>query len=142
MEVSDVRRRLRSAMDDARRRAEQRRVRRDHAARAWERALPDVAVPAFHLLASALTGEGYRFKVVTPGDAVRLTPDRGGHEFIELALVTDRDDPALILTTARGRGRRMVTSERVFREGAAIGTVVEEDVIAALLDELVPFLER
>jgi hypothetical protein len=141
MEVSDVRRRLRSAIDEARRRADERRVRRDDAARTWQRLLPEVAVPAFHLMASALTGEGYRFKVVTPGEAVRLTPERG-EEFIELALDTDRDDPALVLRTTRGRGRRMISSERIFKSGAAIGTFTEEDVLAGLLDQLLPFVER
>ena len=63
MEVSDVRRRLRGAIDEARRRATERRDRKDAASRVWERLLPDVAVPAFHLMASALTGEGLRFKV-------------------------------------------------------------------------------
>lgn len=142
MEVSDVRRRLRTAIDEARRHAEQRRARRDEASRVWDRLLAEVAVPAFHMMASALVGEGHRFKVVTPGSAVRLTPERGGEEFVELALDTDRDEPALLLTSTRGRGRRVVSSERVFREGAAVATVTEEDVVAALLVELVPFLER
>jgi hypothetical protein len=141
MEISDVRRRLRSAIDEARRQAEQRRARRDEASRAWERMLPDVAVPAFHLVASALTGEGHRFTVVTPGDAVRLTTDRGD-EFIELALNNDRDEPALMLRTTRGRGRRMVSSERIFRNGAGIASFTDEDVVSALLQELVPFVER
>ncbi len=141
MEVSDVRRRLRAAMEDARRRAAERRGRNDEAVRAWERLLPEVAVPAFHMVASALTGEGHRFKVVTPGDAVRLTPERG-EEFVQLALDTSRDEPALTLTATHGRGRRMVSSERVLREGAAIGTLTEEDIIDALLQELAPFIER
>ncbi len=141
MEVSDVRRRLRAAIEDARKRAAERRVRTDDAVRAWERLLPEIAVPAFHMVASALTGEGHRFKVVTPGDAVRLTPERG-EEFIQLALDTSRDEPALMVTATHGRGRRMVSSERVLREGAAIGTLTEDDVVAALLDALAPFIAR
>jgi hypothetical protein len=142
MEVSDVRRRLRNAIDEARRRAEERRGRRDEASRAWERLLPEVAAPAFHMMASALTGEGQRFKVLTPGTAIRLSPERGGEEFIELALDTDREQPALLLTSTRGRGRRMLSSERVLREGAAIESLTEEDVVTAVLEELVPFVER
>jgi hypothetical protein len=142
MEVSDVRRRLRTAIDDARRRAEERRGQRDEASRAWERLLAEVAVPAFHMMASALTGEGHRFKVETPGTTVRLTPERGGEEFIELALVTDREEPALLLTSTRGRGRRVTSTERVLREGSLLATVTEDDVIAGLLEALVPFVER
>jgi hypothetical protein len=142
MEVPEVRRRVRGAIEDARRRAAERRTRRDEASRAWERLLPDVAVPAFHLVASALSGEGLRFKVLTPGQAVRLVPERGGEEFIELGLDTDRDDPALMLSSTRGRGRRTVSDERALREGSAIAELGEEDVIGALLEALVPFVER
>ncbi len=142
MEVSDVRRRLRAALEEARRRAAERRGRRDEATRAWERLLPEVAVPAFHMLASALTGEGHRFTVVTPGAAVRLSPERSSAEFIELALDSERDDPALVLRSTRGRGRRTVSNERVLREGAAFAGLGEEDIITALLEELIPFIER
>jgi hypothetical protein len=142
MEVSDVRRRLRTAIDEARRRAEVRRGQRDEASRAWERLLPEVAVPAFQMMASALTGEGLRFNVMTPGTAVRLTPERGGEEFIELALVTDREEPALLLTSTRGRGRRIISTERVLCEGSLLATVTEDDVIAGLLEALLPFVER
>jgi len=142
MEISEVRRRLRATMDEARRRAGERRGRRDEAARAWQRLLPEVVVPAFQMVASALNGEGHRFNVLTPGEAVRLTPERGGEEFVELALSSDRDEPALLLTSTRGRGRRVVSSERVLREGAAIAALTEEDVIDGVLEELVPFVER
>jgi hypothetical protein len=141
MEVSDVRRRLRAAIEEARRHAAERRVRRDEASRDWERVLVEVAVPAFQMMASALTGEGHRFQVVTPGQAVRLGTERG-EEFIELALDNDRDEPALMLRSTRGRGRRIVSSERVLREAGAIASVTDEDIIAALLHELVPFVER
>ena len=142
MEISDVRRLLRSALDEARRRVTERRERKDAASRAWEQVLPDVAVPAFHLVASALTGEGLRFKVSTPGNAVRLVPERGGEEFIELALDTEGDDPSLTLRSARARGRRAVSSERPLRAAEAIAGLTEEDVVTALLEELVPFIER
>ena len=103
--------------------------------------LTEVAVPAFHVVASALTGEGYRFKVVTPGEAVRLMPERG-EEFIELALDGDREDPVLMLRTTRGRGRRMVSSERIFKNGPAMAEFTDEEVVAAVLHELIPFVER
>jgi hypothetical protein len=141
MEVSEVRRRLRSVIEDARRHAAERRGRKDEASRAWERLLPEVAVPAFHMMASALTGEGHRYKVITPGEAVRLATERAD-EFIELALDSDRDEPVLMLRSTRGRGRRTVSSERVLRDAATLGQLSEEDVIAALLAELVPFIER
>lgn len=142
MEVSDVRRRLRGAIDEAKRRAAGRRAYVDEAAGAWEKILETTVVPASHTLASALTGEGYRFKVVTPAGAARLVLERSAEDFVELALDTVRDVPAVMLRSTRGRGRRMVSSERVACEGAAIAELTQEDVVGLLLDELVPFLER
>jgi hypothetical protein len=142
MEVSDVRRRIRAAIDAARARAAERRARTDEASRAYDVFLETVAVPAFHTVASALTGEGHRFKVITPGRAVRMSPERSAEDFIELALDTERDAPAVVILTSRGRGRRMVGTERIVREDLAIAELAEEDVVAALLEELLPFIER
>ena len=142
MEVSDVRRRLRTAIEEARRRAEERRARKDAESRAWEKTLQDVAIPAFHLLASALTAEGHRFKVVTPGTTVRLVPERGGEEFVELALDTDGDAPVVMIRSTQGRGRRTVTRERPLGARSAVDVLTDNDIIPAVLDELAPFLER
>jgi hypothetical protein len=142
MEVSDVRRRLRGAIEEAKRRAAERRGRVDEASRAWAEVLTATVEPAFHTLASALSGEGHRFKVLTPGGAARLALERSAEEFIELALDTAREEPAVMLRSTRGRGRRMVSSERVAREGSTIATLTQEDVVGLLLDELVPFIER
>jgi len=142
MEVSDVRRRLRSAMEDAKRRAAERRLQVDEASRAWEEALNDTVVPAFHTMAQALAAEGHRFKVETPAGAARLALERGAEEFVELALDTDGDEPALFLRSTRGRGRRIISSEHVVREGAAVAQLSQDDVVTWLLEELVPFIER
>lgn len=142
MEVSDVRRRLRTAIDHAKLRAAERRARSDEASRGFDAVLETVAVPAFNTVMNALVGEGYRFKVTTPGRAVRLSPERSAEDFIELALDTERETPAVLLTSSRGRGRRVVTGERIIREGSTIAALSEEEIAAALLEELLPFIER
>jgi len=142
MEVSDVRRRLRAAIEEARQRAAERRTRGDEASRAWEQVLESVVVPAFHTLASALTGEGHRFKVVTPSGSARLSLERSAEEFVELALDTARDEPAVMIRSTRGRGRRMVSSERVARPAPGISSLTQEEVVGVVLQELVPFIER
>jgi hypothetical protein len=142
MEVSEVRRRLRGAMEEAKRRGAERRTRVDEAARAYERILTDVAVPLFHTLAQALVSEGRPFKVHTPGQAVRLVPDRAPEEHVEVALDSERDIPAVVARTVRGRGRRMLSTERTVGEGKPLGEITDEDLIAVVLDELVPFIER
>jgi hypothetical protein len=142
MEVADVRRRIRSAIETARTRRAERRARMDEATRAYERFLETSAVPAFHSVASALTGEGHRFHVITPAGSVRMSPERTAEEFIEVTLDTEGERPAVVMRSARGRGRRMVASERTLREDLPIGELAEEDVIAALIDEAIPFIER
>ena len=142
MEVSDVRRRIRAAIDAARVRAAERRSRTDEASRSYDVFLETIAVPAFHTVTSALTGEGHRFKVITPGRAVRMSSERSPEDFIELVLDTERDAPAVVLVTSRGRGRRTVSTERLVREDLPIAELAEEDVVAALLEELLPFIER
>jgi hypothetical protein len=142
MEVSDVRRRIRTAIETARARRAERRTRADEAVRAYEQFLSATAVPAFQSVAAALKGEGHRFNVLTPAGTVRLSPERQSEDFIELSLDTERERPAVMLRSARGRGRRMIESERALREDLPIGELAEEDVIAALIDEAIPFIER
>lgn len=142
MEVSDVRRRIRAAIDAARLRAAERRTRSDAASGAYDAFLEATAVPAFHAVVSALTGEGHRFNVITPGRAVRMSPERSSEDFIELSLDTERETPAVVILTSRGRGRRAVNTERLLREGPGISEITDEDVVAALLEALLPFIER
>jgi hypothetical protein len=142
MEVSDVRRRIRAAIESARLRAAERRSRADEASRVYDVFLETVAVPAFHTVVNALTGEGHRFKVITPGRAVRMSPERSSEDFIELALDTEREVPGVVITSSRGRGRRTVTTERVLGPGPEIPNLTDETVVSALLEELLPFVER
>jgi hypothetical protein len=142
MEVSEVRRRLRAAIEGARRAAQERRGRSDQAEREYEAMLTAHAVPMFHQVAAALAAEGHRFKVFTPAGSVRLASDSRGDDFIELALDASADPPVVIGRTSRGRGSRLVTSERPVREGAPVGTITDEDVLAFLLSEIAPFVER
>ena len=142
MEVSDVRRRLRGVIEAARKEVAERRVRNDEATKAYEAFLPNVAVPAFQIMAQALTGESHRFKVFTPGQAVRLVPEFSPDDFIELALDTEGELPSAVLRTSRGRGRRNVSSERPAFARRPFAEITEDDVIAVLLEEIAPFVER
>jgi hypothetical protein len=142
MEVSEIRRRLRAGIEAARKDAQERRVRSDHAAREYEVFLRERAVPLFHTVASALVAEGHRFTVFTPADSVRLAAESRGDDFIELGLDPTVDPPVVVGRTSRGRGRRQITSERPVKDDIPIAQITEEDVLAFLLVELNPFLER
>lgn len=142
MEVSEVRRRVRAAIEGARRSAQERRGRSDLAARDYAAFLPGVAVPVFQVLASALVAEGHRFKIFTPADSVRLAAESSPEDYIEVTLDTSADPPTVLGRVSRGRGRRLITSERPVREGAQVSELTEEDVLNFVVAELGPFVER
>lgn len=142
MEIPEVRRRVRAAIEQARRDVSARRDRNDAAARAFDVFLAERAVPAFHKVASALTAEGRRFKVFTPAGAVRLSSERSAADFIELTLETSDPLPVVLGRSSLGRGRGATTRERPVRAGASPEDLSEDDVIEFLLDEIAPFVER
>ena len=133
MEVSEVRRRLRAAVEKAKHAAAERRARTDAAAREYEVFLAERATPVVHQFATALSGEGHAFKVFTPAGSIRLAAERSPEEFIELVLDDSSDPPAVLGRTTRGRGRRMVSTERAVGGGAPVADLTEEDVLAFLL---------
>jgi len=140
MEVADVRRRLRAAIDESKRHADERRAKKDAASREWERVLADLAVPLCHQIAQALNAEGYRFKVVTPGSAVRLVPERGGDEFVELALDSEGDEPDVMIRSMRGRGRRTVSTERSLGARSRVDAITDAILADEIFRDLTPFL--
>lgn len=142
MEVSDVRRRLRQAMDRARRASAERRVRADAAAVSYERFLSAVATPVFRMMATALKAEGHPFTVFTPAGSLRLSSDRTPEDFIELALDTAADPPVVVTRVSRARGHRVTSIERPLRDDQPIEKLSEEDVLEFLLSEILPFLVK
>jgi hypothetical protein len=142
MEVSEVRRRLRAAVDQARRDASARRERTDLASHAYDRFLAEHAVPIFQTLATALTGEGFRYKLSTPAGSVRLSSESSA-DFVEVGFDKSQDPAAVLVRTSRGRGRRQIETERSIAAGpAAIETLTDDLLLGAVLDEMVPLLER
>jgi hypothetical protein len=140
IETSEVRRRLRSAIEQARSNSAARRERSDLAARDYEKFLATVAVPVVQQFANVLSAEGHHFHVGTPAASVRLTSAGSSEDYIEIVLDTSEDPPEVVGRTSRGRGRRMISSERPVRERTAVAELNEEDVLAFLLAEVVPFV--
>ncbi len=139
-DVSLVRRRLRHAIDAARRAGAERRTRTDAAERVYEQFLEGTAIPAFRVVAAALRGEGIGFDVLTPSGGVSLVSARQRSDVIELELDRTTDPPAPNILVTRVRGSRVVRSERPVREDAAMEDLTEDDVIEMLLEELRPWL--
>jgi hypothetical protein len=144
MEVSDVRRRVRAVIDDARRQAAIRREKADRSAREYETFLAERAVPVIRQLADALTAEGLRFKFSTPAGSIRLFSDRAPDDYVELALESEPPGgtPVLLIRSNRGRGSHQVTSERAAHDATRLSELSESDVLDLFLRELEPLLER
>jgi hypothetical protein len=142
MDIPEVRRRVRAAIDQARRDAAGRRERSDAATRAYDQFLAARAVPTFNTMAAALVAEGHRFKVFTPAGSVRLASERSPDDYIELTLDASEDPPIVLGRTSQSRGRRAVTKERPVRDGAAPDTITDEDVADFVLSEVTALIER
>ena len=140
VDVALVRKRLRHAVDQARKDAAGRRERADAARQAFDVFLENTAVPVFRAVANALRGEGFPFEVMTPSDAVRLVPDRNRDEGIMLELDSSSDPPIVMLSVTKGRGSRMTRTERPVKEDTAIEQIGEDDVVDLLIAELKPWM--
>jgi len=142
VEVSQVRKRLQTAITAARERAQQRRQRASEADTAYDRFLAQVATPLARQIANALQAEGYAFTLSTPGRGLRLALDRGRDDFIELALETDGDEPTVIGRVRRTRGSRTIEEERPIKRGASPDQLSEQEVLDFFAGALEPWLER
>ena len=110
-DLSDLRRRVRQALQDAKQKAAARRETRDGAAKAWDVALEQTVTPLMRDLAAVLTAEGLPFRLDTPAGVARMVSERSADDYIEVALDApdDRDAPEVIGRTVRARGRQSVT---------------------------------
>jgi len=141
VEVSEIRKRLLQTLASARQDAAARRARLDRAAQEYERFLEIVASPVFRQFAGAIKAEGYAFTLATPPGGLRLESERNREDVIEIELDTT-DAPVVTGRARRERGHRVVSTERPIRAGAAIADLTEEDVLAFLLEVIVPLVER
>ncbi len=141
METSDVRQQVQQTIARARRDAAERRTRSDEAASAYEGFLSRIAIPLCRQIADTLKANKYPFSVMTPSGSVRLTLDKGVEDYIELTLDTSGDRPTVVGQTSRTRGRRVLTSERPIAD-VPVAEITSEQVLAFLLHELAPFVER
>jgi hypothetical protein len=141
MEISEVRRHLSETIERAKRAAGDRRTHVDEASREFVVFLEQVAIPLFRQVANVLKVQGYPFEVFTPGGSVRLMSEKNADDFIELTLDTTGEDPLVMGHSRRGRGRRVLESERPIAEGP-VRNLTEQQVLAFLLKELEPLVEK
>jgi hypothetical protein len=142
VEVSEVRKQLKHAIDRAKARAQRKRNAAAEAERAYATFLEEIATPIIRMLATALKAEGYPFTVSTPSGGLRLASDRGRDDYIELTLDGSGDKPTVVGRVRRTRGSRTLEDERPIKAGAAPQDLTEGDVLSFLVGALEPWLER
>jgi hypothetical protein len=142
MEISDIRRRLRQSLDQARKATSERRTRADAATIAYTAFLRDVATPVFKMFANVVKAENYPCTVFTPSEGVRLVSERHSDDFIEVWLDTSLDPPKIATRVSRTRGRNLTTSEGLLKPESPINSLTDEDVLAFLLESIGTLVER
>lgn len=142
IETSELRKRLRHAIEERRKSTAARRATLDEAAVAYAQLLELTATPLVQRLANVLRAEGHNFTVFTPGGGLKMALAKSADDFIEFALDSSQDEPFAALRVNRTRGRRVVQHERPVKDRTPVDRLSEEDVLQALLEEIAPFVER
>ncbi len=142
MDTGEIRRRVTRTIADAKAGAAARRKRAAVAEDAGRDVLARLVTPIARTVAAAVTAEGYRCSISTPAGAVRLSFESSRESYIEVALDTASDPPALVVRTARARGSRVISDEQIIAVHPAIAELGDDDLLACLLRELTPFVER
>ena len=140
-EVAEVRKRVRYAIEQARRDSAERRERVTEAQKDYDTFLQTAAIPAFRMVANVLKSEGnLNFEVMTPAGGVRLQSERHREDAIEMELDTTADPPQPLVTITRARGSRLTQSDRSIKGSNPLARLTEDDVIDMLVEELRPWL--
>jgi hypothetical protein len=142
MEVADVKRRIKDAIDRGRRQAADRRARNSEAAVAYERFLSSIAVPLFQQVAGVLKAENYPFIVNTPAGAVRLASERWPEDFIEIHLDTSGARPQVVARVERVKGRETIAEDRPVKPGTLIEHLSEQDLLDTVAEALLAFIDK
>ena len=135
-----IRKRVRAAIEQARRDQAERRERIAEAKKVYEVFLERDAIPVFRMFANVLKAEALAFEVMTPAGGVRLQSERNREDAIEMELDTTADLPVPLVTITRSRGSRIVQKDRRVTDGKPLVQLTENDVVEMLLEELRPWL--
>lgn len=137
MDVSELRKRILRAIEDAKKDLSERRLVLDAAGKAYEAFLDATAVPLLRQAANVLKASGQVFDVHTPAGSVRLVAERSPQTFLEIDLDVSGPEPEVIGRVSLTRGRHgLVVEERPIARGRAVGKLTEEDLTAFLVTEI------
>ena len=142
LESGEVRKRLRQAIETAKRDAAARRAALGDVQKAYDEFLETHALPVFRQVAAALKAEGHVFQVVSPAGTIRLVSDRDKDDYLELFLDGGRPTPAVMGRASRVRGTELTAADQPVRTNAKVSDLTDEDVLDWIVRVIVPFVER
>jgi hypothetical protein len=143
VDVSDLRKRILRALDDARKDASFRRTVVDDATQAYATFLQTLGVPLLKQAMQVLRAEQHHFTLNTPADGVRLVSEASPNTFLEFAFDPSGETPQVIgrVSLAHGRQGRVV-EERPIADGKPIAELSEDDVAKFLVTEIPKLIVR
>jgi len=134
MDVSELRKRIERAVEDARKEAASRRVLVDQSVKAYAEFLAAVAVPMLKQTATIVNASGSTFVVSTPAETVRLTAQHAPDTYLEIALDRSSAEPEVVGRVSLARGREgIIVDEQVLAQGRPVEKLTEEDLAAYLV---------
>jgi hypothetical protein len=143
MDVSDLRKRIIRALDDARKDATLRRQEVDAASTAFEAFLETTAVPLVRQAVSVLRAEGHQFTVNTPAGGVRLASEASPQTFLEFELDVSGARPQVVGRVSVARGRQgVIVEERPIATGKSLTDLGDDDVAKFLVAEIPKLIVR
>ena len=142
MEVSQVNKRVKNAIEQARARAQARRNAAASAEKAFAVFLETVATPVSRQVVNALKVANISFTLGTPGGGLRLAAERGRDDYIEFVLDASGELPQAAGRVSISRGSRTIDEVVPVKPGSAIEELTDEDVLEFLVRALEPWLER
>jgi hypothetical protein len=143
MDVSELRKRILRAVDDARRDATARRALVDQSVKAYQGFLVDVVVPMLKQAATVVNASGSVFDVSTPAETARLTAQHASETYLEIALDRTGPEPDVIGRVSLARGRLgTVVDERPIAPGKPVEQLSEEDLAAYLVSAIPKLLVK
>ena len=143
MDVSDLRKRILVALDEARKQSVDRRKTVDEAGAAYETFLATIATPLMKQAMNVLKGEGQPFIVHTPAGSVRLASESSPQTFLEFELDSSGAIPQVIGRTSIPYGReRHVVEEKPIVAGQGPAEITEDDVARYLVAEIPKLVMR
>jgi hypothetical protein len=137
MDVSELRKRILRAVDEARKDAAERRALVDQSVKAYDEFLAAVVVPMLKQAATVVNASGGTFVVSTPAETARLSAQHATETYLEIALDRSGAEPEVVGRVSLARGRQgTVVDERPIAAGKPVEKLTEDDLAAYLVNAI------